>query len=223
MGGPGRPFPTTIWGMISGAADPLDPDQRRHLDRLVAQYWKPAYCYLRACGVRSVEDAKDLTQEFFSRLLEKGTVGRVDPRRGSFRSFLMRALRNFAIDAHRRGKGGPVFAIDECRDAETRIEGKGPEAEFRREWVRSVLSAALDELASRSKGDAVEVFRSYCLGDSDETYAELGKRLGLSESDVRNRISKCRRELREIVREKVREYVGDDRETETEFRLIVNG
>lgn len=222
MGGPPRPFPTTIWGMISGAADPLDPAHREHLDRLVAQYWKPAYCYLRACGVRSVEDAKDLTQEFFARLLEKDTVARVDPRRGSFRAFLMRALRNFAIDAKRRA-GGPVFAIDECRDAETRIRGKGPESEFRREWIRTVLSAALDELARRSKGDAVEVFRSYCLGDSDETYAELGKRLGISESDVRNRIAKCRRELREIVREKVRDYVRDDREAEAEFRMIVDG
>jgi RNA polymerase sigma-70 factor (ECF subfamily) len=221
MGGPARPFPSTAWSLILAT----QKGHRQPLEALIHQYWKPAYCFLRACGVASVEDAKDLTQEFFARLLEKDQFDRLDPARGTFRAFLMRALKNFAIDARRRQRArGPVFALEECRDADRRLRGGDPDEAFRTEWIRSVLQSALDELGRRLQDRIFEVFRSYCLSDEiAETYAQLGARLGMSESDVRNRISKCRRLLREIIREKVREYVRDDGEVEAEFREIVKG
>jgi hypothetical protein len=62
IGGSRRDFPSTSWNLIRGAGKA----HREHLERLIYLYWKPAYLYLRACGHKSVEDAKDLTQDFFA-------------------------------------------------------------------------------------------------------------------------------------------------------------
>jgi RNA polymerase sigma-70 factor (ECF subfamily) len=243
IGGPGREFPSTCWTLIrkAGTASP------ETLERLIYLYWKPAYYYLRAAGRQGVEDAKDLTQDFFTRLLERRDWERLSPERGSFRGFLKRALKNFLIDAARHQKARQpsskfLFKFDECRDEPA---APTPEDAFDREWVRTVLRDSIHDLerALQKEGTAkvFEVFRLYCLpeggrGDPGESsrfmknvetgkmaYADVAKRLGLRESDVRKRLARCRSMLREIVLDRVREYSGDDRDVREEFERILLG
>lgn len=243
IGGSRRDFPSTCWTLIRKAGGL----NRESLERLIYLYWKPAYCYLRAAGRRSVEDAKDLTQDFFTRLIERKDWERLSPERGSFRGFLKRALKNFLIDAARREQARQpsskfLFRFDEVRDEPA---GPDPESAFDVEWVRTVLRDSIRELEDRLRkegsANVFEVFRLYCLpeggkGDPGEssrllkgleakgsTYADVAKKLGLRESDVRKRLSRCRSLLREIVLERIREYAGDDRDVREEFEAILKG
>jgi len=213
--------------MIVAAGDERNSAWREQLNRLIAEYWKPAYGYLRACGVANVENAKDLTQEFFARLFEKGLIARLNPSRGSFRGFLMRALKNFAVDAARHEKarrppsGALLISLEDCRDAESRAQpGEDADRVFDREWTRAVMRSALAEL-DRRMGESYAAYRNYTEGN--ETYVSLEKKMGLTENDVRYRLSRCREELRAILREKIRDYVRDESDVETELREIVKG
>jgi hypothetical protein len=112
-------------------------------------------------------------------------------------------------------------------------------------WFRTVLRDSIRELEDRIHKDGYanvfELFRLYCLpedgkgdpGESsrliggldskDSTYADVAKKLGLRESDVRKRLSRCRSLLREIVLERIRQYAGDDRDIREEFEAILKG
>jgi RNA polymerase sigma-70 factor (ECF subfamily) len=80
----GRPkFLTTQWGLITASA--------QGLEGLYRAYCHPVYTFIRRRGY-SRPDAQDLTQDFFIHLVEKGMLGRADPERGRFRSFLLGAL-----------------------------------------------------------------------------------------------------------------------------------
>lgn len=227
LGGRAGDFPSTAWSMIVAAADAHNPSCREQLERLIRAYWRPAYGYLRACG-GGVEDAKDLTQEFFTRLLEREDVRRLSPDRGSFRGFLKRALKNFLIDASRREKArrpadARLIRFEDYPDMDW-DSGKGEDGDsaFEREWRRTVMGAAIEDLRGRVKPADFEAFRSYCLNEgSDVTYSDLAKKLGVSEIDVRKGLERCRRELRELVRVRIRDYVHDERDVETEYREIV--
>jgi len=236
IGGPRADFPSTSWTLIRKAQGP----SRESLERLVYLYWKPAFYYIRAAGRRSVEDAKDLTQGFFTRLVERRDWERLSPELGSFRGFLKRGLKNFLIDAARRDEarrpsGALLFRFGECRDDAGPVED--PEAEFDRQWTRTLLDDSIraleDRLKAEGSGALMDVFRLYCLpgdpGDSTRlfkgggTYADVAAKLGFRESDVRKRLSRCREVLREIVLERIREYSGDEAEAAAEFRRIVGG
>ena len=243
IGGSRRDFPSTSWNLIRGAGKA----HREHLERLIYLYWKPAYLYLRAAGRKSIEDAKDLTQDFFARLIERKDWDRLTPERGSFRGFLKKALKNFMIDAARREQarrpqsGLFLFRFEEVRDAHPTVD---PEKAFDREWLKTLLRDSIKDLEIRLKKEGssnlFDVFKLYCLpedgsGDPSETtqfmlgesggktYADVAKQLGLRESDVRKRLARCRAVLREIVLERIRDYSASEDEVMTEFEKIVRG
>jgi len=242
LGGSARAFPTTQWSQILGAQDPTQPGYRDRLDALLRAYWKPAYAYIRVGWKKSNEDAKDLTQAFFARLLQNGRIASIQTEGGRFRSYLKQALRNFLIDADRaaevRKPVEPVVAIDGDFDVPT---GDDPDQVFDRQWLSCLLDASLRklevELRREGKESYYNVFRTYLLephaaaGDSVATrsgeftlptYASVGKRWGLSESDVRNYLSACRARLREILKTAIRDTVEHDRDVDDEFRSLLN-
>ena len=94
-------FATTRWSVVLAAG--ADASQAGHdaLEQLCRTYWPPVYAYARRSG-RSPEDARDLTQGFFTRLIEMGSLSRADPERGRFRSFLLGAFKHFL--AHDRDR-----------------------------------------------------------------------------------------------------------------------
>jgi len=123
MGGRDYQFPPTEWTKI------LDQLRRESLySELYARYWKPLYFYLRGRGFTN-EEAKDLVQGFFTdKVLGQALIQKADRARGKFRSFLLTAVRNYAIIVN-RGKI-PQQGLDEKAKRPAKIGD--PESEFNR-------------------------------------------------------------------------------------------
>lgn len=75
-GAGGEVFATTHWSLVVAAADDeRSPKAVDALELLCRAYWYPLYVYIRRKGY-GAEDAQDLTQEFFSRLISKDYLSR---------------------------------------------------------------------------------------------------------------------------------------------------
>ena len=86
-------FATTRWSIVNSACNDSSTDARVALESLCQAYWFPLYAYVRK-RVENVEEAHDLTQAFFERLLEKNYLAEANPDRGLFRSFLIHKNRS---------------------------------------------------------------------------------------------------------------------------------
>src|SRR5262249_55054643 len=129
-------------------------------------YWYPVYAFVRRQGVRA-EEAADLTQEFFARVLQKNYFQHANPARGRFRAFLCVSVRHFLSNERDRGRalkrGGalpPISLEVETAEGRYRLEprdGLTPEKLFDRRWALIVMDRALarlrDEYASAEKSD----------------------------------------------------------------------
>src|SRR3954464_1058920 len=137
-------FPTTRWSLVLLAGDPAAPLARESLAELCGAHWDPLYAYIRRRG-HGPEQARDLTQDFFARALEKGLLAEADPSRGRFRSFLRTVCAHFLANrrdrehAWKRGGGRAVLPIDavdaEGRYARELADGLTPERIFDRSWA----------------------------------------------------------------------------------------
>src|SRR5580692_2723940 len=114
---PGSPqFPTTRWTLVVAAGDPRRKDARSALVSLCENYWYPLYAYLRRRGY-SADEAQDLTQEFFMRLLEGRYLDRAVSEKGRFRWFILTSLKYFVADEKERQRalkrgGGTVVSLE---------------------------------------------------------------------------------------------------------------
>jgi RNA polymerase sigma-70 factor (ECF subfamily) len=222
--------------MVSSVQKPVTSAERRDgMEKLCRRYWEPIFSYARAAWARTEEDARDLTQDFFTWLLETDVLARFEPSRGSFRHYMKGLLRNFsrnaaqAARALKRGGGKAVVSLDEAL-APALADGRSSEAEaaFDRAWVAQVMKRALDRarerLATGKRAKQWRVFEDYDLlpGEAERpTYAELARRHGLKESDVRNALYAIRERVREEVRCELRDTVADPRDLEDEWHHVV--
>jgi hypothetical protein len=71
-------FPTTRWTLVVAAGDPHRKEARSALVSLCENYWYPLYAYLRRRDYPA-DQAQDLTQDFFVRVLEGRYLDRADP------------------------------------------------------------------------------------------------------------------------------------------------
>jgi len=92
---------------------------------LCGVYWYPLYAFIRRQGYIP-EEAQDLTQGFFARLLEKKYIGDYQPERGRFRSFLLTSLKHFLANerdwanAQKRGAGNTPVPLEDIQAGEQR-------------------------------------------------------------------------------------------------------
>src|SRR5688572_8448641 len=111
-------FSTTHWSLVRLAGEADSPRASEALEKLCRAYRLPLYSYIRRLG-HGPEDAEDLTQAFFAKLLQRNFWARADREKGRFRSFLLTALRHFLADERDRGKtakrggGFACISIDE--------------------------------------------------------------------------------------------------------------
>jgi RNA polymerase sigma factor (sigma-70 family) len=229
-------FPTTRWSRILAARDG-DPDAteaRGALADLCRAYWYPLYAFIRRRG-HDPEDTRDLTQEFFARLIEADFLAGVDRARGKFRSFLLAACTHFLSNrrdferAAKRGGGRRVVSID-AAEAEGRYglepsHRLTPEALFARRWALTVLSQTLDRLRDehQAAGPAqlarFEALRATLTGDGGRVpHAELAAQLGLTEGAVQVAVHRLRRRYREVLRNLIAATVEDPSEIDDEIR-----
>lgn len=230
-----RSFATTRWSMVLAAGGDTSVGSGHALEELCAQYWTPLYAYARRRG-NDAESARDLTQAFFAKLLEKRDLRAADPARGRFRTFLLSSMKNFMAGEWRKeqalNRGGAVEVLaldfDSAEDAYRLGPSKelDPEALYHRRWALGLLGRALAELsrqyADAGKAELFEALEPVVAGGGDALpYAELSQRLGLSEGALRTAASRLRSRWRKRLRQLVAETVGEDAEIEDELRSLV--
>jgi RNA polymerase sigma factor (sigma-70 family) len=233
-------FPPTRYSVVI-AARSRDADIRsRAFESLIAAYWKPVYKYLRLKWHVPDEDAKDLTQEFFARAMTKGFFDSYDPTRARFRTFLRTCLDGFASNARKaerrlkRGGDAVMVPLDfETAEGELRQHEVPADADmdeyFHREWIRSLLTNAVDELRERysTAGKHVQfrVFARYDLEapERDErlTYKQVADECGVVVSDVTNYLAAARREFRTVLLDRLRAICASDDEYRAEVRHLL--
>lgn len=231
MGG----FETTHWSIVRAAGSDSTGRSRDALAQLCGTYWEPLYAYLRRQGHRA-EDAEDLTQGFFARVLEKGVLDAADPTRGRFRSFLLASLRHYAANerAHAEAlkRGGSVPALPlEFDGAERRYlaepeDTATPERLFDRRWALALLDRAMVRLAAeyrqRGKHDLFESLKAHLIApDEGIPYSEIASRLGSSEGATRVAAHRLRRRFGDLLRGEVARTVDTADEVEDELRHLI--
>jgi RNA polymerase sigma factor (sigma-70 family) len=228
-----RVFSTTRWTIVLTAGRGESPAARQALAELCELYWAPLYGYARRRGF-AVEDAQDLTQAFFARLIEKQDVRAADPLRGRFRSFLLASFKHFLANeydrqhARKRGGGWRPVAIDgetaESRYAAVVADRLTPERLFERQWAEGVLArarAALrEECAAAGRADAFERLEGMLTGEK-RPYADVARELGTTEGAIKVRVHRLRRRFRELLEQEVGATVSDDREVDDEIRHLL--
>jgi RNA polymerase sigma-70 factor (ECF subfamily) len=228
-------FRTTRWSVVLRAADVASPESAQALETLCRNYWYPLYVFVRRRGY-SPDDAKDLSQEFFARLLEAGSLCTLHPDKGRFRSFLLGSLKNFLAkewrDANRlkRGGGQQIIAWDQF-DPEDRyhLEPKveaTPEELFDRRWAQALVNGVLDrlqrEMEQEQLGERFLRLKPFLQGESaGQSYAEVAAQLGLSAPAVKSAIHRLRRRYAELIREEVAHTVVSPAEVEDEIRYLI--
>jgi RNA polymerase sigma-70 factor (ECF subfamily) len=212
------------------ASSSAHPEERRQaFEKIVAAYWKPVYKLVRYQWCQSNEDAKDLTQAFFARAMEKHFFRDYRPERGSFRTFVRTCVTHFVINeykhARRFKRGGDqlMVPLEEIDSAGSR----SVDELFEREWIRNLFSLAVEDLRrlceSRRKMIHFRIFERYDLEEDELSYAQVAGEFGVSITDVTNHLSWCRREVRRLVMERIRDLTVNDAEFRREASLILGG
>jgi len=225
-------FPTTRWTLVVAAGDPNRKEARPALVSLCDSYWYPLYAYLRRRGY-SADEAQDLTQEFFVRVLEGRYLDRADPEKGRFRSFILTSLKFFVADegdrdrAQKRGGGALVpleFSSGEERYQREPAHEETPERIFERRWALSVLDRVVerlrDEFVQHGRPEHFERLKVFLLGQSDAPYAELAREMNTSEGALKVAIHRLRKRYRELFRQEIADTVADPAEVESELRFL---
>lgn len=227
-------FETTRWSLIVAAGKGQATESRTALSDLCEAYWQPLYGYVRR-RVTDVAEAQDLTQEFFSRLLENEVVRTADPGRGRFRSFLLTALRNFMANewdrarAQKRGGGKALLSLDfaaaDSRSGPEPSGGMTAEQVYDRQWAVQLLNRVVRLLADEhSSGEAAlrfDVLSPFLAGATpSDGYAEAAERLGMSEPGVRKAVSRLRQRYRQLLRAEIAETVSSEADVDDEIRRL---
>ena len=228
----GRPnFLTTQWGLVATASAEGAAEARVALDGLYRVYCYPVYAFIRRRGYGR-QDAQDLTQDFFVHLLEKSTLGRANPQRGRFRSFLLGALDHFlahaAERARARKRGGDcqfVYLDDDAAENCYQLAAQmTAEKIFETRWAAALIEAALvrlrGELQAAGKRRLFDAVQGFLLGGEDASYQQVADRLGLSVGAIKTTIHRMRSRYRALLREEVTRTVATPAEVEEELRCL---
>lgn len=228
-------FATTHWSVVLAAQDAQSPRSAEALERLCRQYWPPVYAFIRRRG-HGPDDAQDLTQEFFARLLEKNYLQAADAARGKFRTLLLTAVTRFLINerererAQKRGGGAVHFTLEpDHAEQGYRVEPADPatpETVYERRWAETLLDTVLGRLRSEFEADGererFEVLKPFLAAEHQvPSGAEVAARLGLSETAVYSVVHRLRRRYGELLREEVAHTVARPEEIEDELRHLV--
>lgn len=232
---PDARFHTTLWEVVRVAGGDGSPERDQALEILCRAYWYPLYAFLRRRG-EGAEDAADLVQGFFASLLARHDLQGVDPGKGRFRSYLLKALSNFTINekdrqnAQKRGGGRAPLSFD-AASAESRfllepVDGHSPERLFERSWALTVLERALDRLAQEQRGEGrrrlFEELRGHLTGDPAEGgLLVVAEATGSSTGAIKVALHRLRVRYRELLRREVGETLGEGESVEDELQVLL--
>jgi RNA polymerase sigma-70 factor (ECF subfamily) len=231
-------WPNTSWTLLYAGQDPANPERIEHRNRFLARYWKPVFVFLRAKR-HSPQQAEELTQAFFLRVLEKGSFRGADREKGKFRTYLLGALCHFLADqtpdrlARQRAFEQRHLALgslmtDEDRNYEP-PQGEPVESLFMKQWavdlVLEVRRGVKSQCERRGHPLWYDVFEAFHPTDPGAlrpaSEQELGRRLGLSREQVRYAKEQTEQSFRELLRAEVRDQVESEEEVGDEIRELM--
>ena len=227
-------FATTHWTVVLAAGRCDSRDAHVALEELCRTYWYPLYAYVRRQG-HSREDAEDLTQGFFARLLEKNYLEGITSDKGKFRSFLLVAIKRFVANdwdrANRQKRGGGVVPLSlDWQDAETRYQitpadHLSPDKLFDRAWAVIVLERVItrlrDESAAEGKAASYDQLKTFLMmGKSEIPYAQAAATLSMSEGAARVAVHRLRRRYRELLREEITQTLANPAQADEEMQAL---
>jgi RNA polymerase sigma-70 factor (ECF subfamily) len=220
-------FPTTCWSRVANAVDPAAPEARAALAELCEAYWYPIYAFVRRKGHRP-DEALDLTQDYFARLLETHVLASADRCLGSFRTFLRTDCGFFLSHEYerrralKRGGEHAVLSID-ARDAEGRylrepVDAMTPERLFDQSWAVNLLDAVMKQLAREyeetGRGDQFEILQTSISKQAGGTpYAELARRTKTTEAAVQQAVQRMRKRYKAVLHESIAATLDNPDET----------
>jgi DNA-directed RNA polymerase specialized sigma24 family protein len=222
-------FATTCWSVVLAAGARPGGDAHVAMETLCAAYWLPLYAFIRRRGY-AADAAEDLTQAFFTRLLEHGVLGGVDQSKGRFRAFLLATCKDFLANrrdyesAKKRGGGRRFVPIDaESRFGQELAHELTPDAIFDKEWALALLDRVLQLLAAEmirsDRGPLFDRLKPALLGESQAlSYGEVAIDLGMTEGAVRVAAHRLRRRYRLLLRDEIAQTVADPAEVDDEIR-----
>ena len=220
-------FPTTRWSRIIAA-----PEARAALAELCEAYWYPLYALVRRCG-HPPDEASDLTQEYFTRLLESPVIAAADRSKGRFRAFLRTDCQHFLIDQARkrivRAKVLKAVSIDgtgaESRYRLEPADEMTAERLFDRAWATTLLDRALGllgaEYAANGRADVFDRLKVVLSQDKGAVKsADLAAQLGTTEGAVNTAVHRLRKRYREILQREIAATLDDPAEVNEEIRWL---
>lgn len=235
-----RQFATTRWSLVLSAAKSQSEEQKARdaLEELCRIYWRPVFVFVGRRGY-STEDAKDLTQDFFVKILEPTWLQHADVNRGRFRSLLLTSLQNFLVKAaektRTRKRGGDVKFVswdDWMAEAPSQLsisiqalDSLPPERLFDHRWATTVVEQALRRLREECEGkDRLRLFYAlsrHLLEERDQvSYAKLSATLGVAETAVKKQLHIMRQRYRSLLRDEVAHTVENPADVQDEIRYL---
>ncbi|MCM2369907.1 RNA polymerase sigma factor [Aporhodopirellula aestuarii] len=227
-------FASTCWSLVLNASAASD-DTAVALQRLCETYWYPLYAYARRSG-RNQHDAMDLTQGFFTQLLENRGLASVQPEKGRFRSFLLASLKNYIRNDYRDRKtqkrGGHVLV---CSMGEYDLEGTyqsriasqdTAETIFEREWAESMLNRVLEQMredyTNAGRKELFDALHSYLVANEERLpQARIAAQLGLSVPAVKMSIRRMRNHYGKLLREEVARTLESHEDVDDELNRMI--
>ena len=233
-------FVTTCWNLIVSGADSKRGEReiRAALAELCRIYWRPIFFFVARRGY-SPEDAEDLTQDFFLRILRGDWLQKADPTRGRFRSLLLKSVQNFLNDAADRTKarkrGGDVSFVSwdpwmteapsELALSNEALTYWTAERLFDAGWAATIVQRAIrrlsEECERKGRLRVFELLNPYLTAERDDiSYARLATKLRVSEATVKKLLYHMRQRYRFLLRDEVAQTVAQSAEVEDELRYL---
>lgn len=228
-------FATTRWTMVRAAGRGESPHVDAALESLCAAYWFPLYAYVRRHGFTK-EDAEDLTQAFFARLLARQDFTGLRQENGRFRAFLLAALKNFLSNerdrAGRLKRGGEIthLSLDwQSADTQFQISDNGkpsPDEAYDREWAVALLERVIqklrEECVAEGRGERFDQLKDFLTTARGEiSHAGRAGELGMEESALRVAVHRLRKRYRELLRREVGDTLTDPAMVEEELAVLL--
>jgi RNA polymerase sigma factor (sigma-70 family) len=231
---PGDVFATTHWTVVLAAGKRHTPQSDTALEELCKSYWFPLYAYVRRRG-QTKENAEDLTQAFFARLLAKNFLENVGSEKGKFRAFLLASLKHFLANewdksqAQKRGSGEIHLSLD-WQTADTKfqvaaVNEPSPDRAFDREWALALLAKVIERLQleceAEGKAELFSQLKNFLTaGKNESAQSEIAKSLGMEEGAVRVAIHRLRKRYRQLLRDEIAQTLSESAMVDEEMQAL---
>ncbi|MDB6072061.1 MAG: hypothetical protein JWL81_3232 [Verrucomicrobiales bacterium] len=206
---------------------------REAMQKICQDYWPPVYAYIRRQG-KSEQDAQDLTQDFFCRIIRRNWFAKADPAKGRLRNYLFTCLINFLRDAHRssmadkRGNGVATLSLTDAEGHYHReaVDHLSPDRLFQRRWAMHLVEKAMEttarEYGRRQLGPLFDALQSRLLEADDAGLhaAELAGQLGMTHGALRVALCRLRNRFREVLMAEVGQTIASTDPAEIRAEMV---